>query len=108
MVNTSGGRKFVCVIDSECAVTSLSSGLIACSSDGRPSQLVAVERSAPAGSDPRILTADLPAWLRTVENSPAALGDRIVVANYSGYLPNGLLVPAGGLGPRSVSLIGGA
>jgi len=96
LVNTSDGRKFVCVIDSECAVASVSNGLIVCSEDACPSQLVAVERSAPKGANPAVLTTPLPAWLRTVENSPAALGDRIVVTNYSGYLPNGLLVPAGG------------
>ncbi|MEO0732627.1 MAG: hypothetical protein AAFZ52_07320, partial [Bacteroidota bacterium] len=96
LVNTSDGRKFVCVIDSKCAVASVVNGLISCSEDERPSQLVAVERDAPAGRRPRILTTELPDWLRTVENSPAAYGDRIVVANYSGYLPNGLYVPPGG------------
>lgn len=101
LVNTSDGRQFVCVIDSECAVTSITNGLIACSEDSRPSQLVAVERSAAKGATPRILTTTLPTWLRTVENSPAALGDQIVVANYSGYLPNGLLVPAGGALPAN-------
>ena len=96
LVNTSDGRKFVCLIDSECAVSSITNGLIVCSEDARPSQLVSVDRTAPRGATPTVLTTPLPRWLRTVENSPAALGDRIVVANYSGYLPNGLLVPAGG------------
>ena len=31
-----------------------------------------------------------------MENSPSSAGDNIAVANYSGYLPNGLIVPAGG------------
>ncbi|MEM9529139.1 MAG: hypothetical protein AAGA31_21190, partial [Bacteroidota bacterium] len=59
---------------------------------------------APAGTKPKILTTKLPSWLRTVENSPAAYGDRIVIANYSGYLPNGLYVPAGGRIPENSGL----
>ncbi len=96
LVNTSDGKQFVVVIDSECAVASVTNALIACSEEERPSQLVAVERSTPKDQRPFILTTDLPSWLRTVENSPSAAGDRIIVANYSGYLPNGLMVPAGG------------
>ena len=99
LVNTSDGGKYVVLVDSKCAVTSIINGLITCSEDTRPSQLVAVERTAGAGETPRILTTKLPEWLQTVENSPAALGDHIVVCNYSGYLPNGLLVPPGGQQP---------
>ena len=100
LVNTSDGRKWVVLIDSRCTVASLLNGLITCAAEERPSQLIAIARDTPANTRPRISLTALPPWLRTVENSPAAYGDRIVVANYSGYLPNGMLVPPGGEVPE--------
>lgn len=98
LVNTSDGERLVVFIDARCAVGSVLNGLILCDDDPSPSQLVAVRREdTPAA--PVVIATDLPDAIDTVENSPSARGDVMVVANYSGYLPNGLKVPAGGVQP---------
>ncbi len=96
-----GTERFVVLIDAPCAVASLLNGLIVCDEDPRPARLVAVRRDDDDALDgrPAVITTDLPGWLLTVENSPAARRDMVVVANYSGYLPNGLRVPPGGFVP---------
>lgn len=100
LVDTASGERFVVLVDGSCATSNVLNGLITCDADGRPSVLVAVRRDDDPGERPAVLRSELPAWLRTVENSPAVLGDTVVVANYSGYLPNGLLVPPGGEPPQ--------
>ena len=95
LVDTHDGERFVVLVDGRCAVSNVLNGLIVCDDDPAPSRLVAVRRDDDLGARDPVLTTDLPAWLTTTENSPAARGDRIVVANYSGYVPNGLQVPAG-------------
>ncbi len=101
LVDATPGDRFVVLVDAPCAVASVVNGLIACDDDVRAGALVAVRRDddeALAGRAP-VITAELPGWLLTVENSPAARGPWVVVANYSGYLPNGLRVPPGGFVP---------
>ena len=99
LMNTPSGEKFVLVVDAKAAVVAGLNGLIAANADSRPSTLVAVRREDDLGGRDAIITTKLPDWLTTVENSPAVRGDVIVIANYSGYLPNGLIVPAGGKAP---------
>ena len=96
LMDTPGGEKFVLVIDAKAAVIAGLNGLVAASEDTRPSQLIAVRREDDLGGRDAVLTATLPDWLVAVENSPAVRRDIIAVPNYSGYLPNGLFVPAGG------------
>lgn len=70
------------VIDAPCAVVDPFRGTIRCSDDDRPARVVAVRRD---DADDTVLTVDLPEAIRTVENSPSARGDRLVVAAYGGY-----------------------
>ncbi|MEM6931699.1 MAG: hypothetical protein AAF602_32510, partial [Myxococcota bacterium] len=100
LVDTSDGERFVVLVDGRCAVSNVLNGLIVCDEDTSPSRLVAVRRDDALGGRDAVLTTDLPAWLTAAENSPAARGDRVVVANYSGYLPNGLQIPPGAPRPE--------
>ncbi|MEO0365885.1 MAG: hypothetical protein AAF265_10365 [Pseudomonadota bacterium] len=79
-------QAWLVTIDARCAVTKVFSGAIECDADDSPSRLVAVP--IPLGSGESI-SVDLPDFIDTVENSPAAAGGHIVVANYSGYTPDG-------------------
>lgn len=72
----------VAVIDAPCAVVDPFRGTIECSDDDRPAQVVALHRD---DSDEAVHTIDLPAAIRTVENSPSASGHHLVVAAYGGY-----------------------
>ncbi|MEO1173762.1 MAG: hypothetical protein AAFX94_17190, partial [Myxococcota bacterium] len=99
LLDASNGDKLLVLVDGACAVTNVLNGLIVCDDAAEPSQLIAVRREDDTGGQPDVLRADLPATIRTVENSPAVRGDRVVIANYSGYVPNGLLVPPGGEKP---------
>ena len=82
-----GGRQFIVVVDARCAVEKVFTGAIACTKNTTvPSALVAVP--LPLGSGPAQRT-DLPGYIDTVENSPAAWRDWIVVTNYTGYTPDG-------------------
>ncbi|MEO1399830.1 MAG: hypothetical protein AAFV72_01090 [Cyanobacteria bacterium J06635_1] len=79
--------RWIVTVDARCAVTSVFSGEIECDkTDTSASKLVAVRR--PLGSDAPV-TYDLPDFIDTVENSPAVAGNDIVIANYSGYTPDG-------------------
>ena len=98
-MDTPDGEQFVVTVDGRCAVISVINGLITCSDDTSPSRLVAVRRGDDVADEDQVLLADLPAWLATTENSPASRRGYVIVANYSGYLPNGLRVPAGGTVP---------
>lgn|GEM_PF-2432137 len=100
LVNAANGDQLVVVVDARCATSNVVNGLIVCDDDDSPSRLVGVRREDDLGNQPAVISIDLPGVIRTVENSPAARGDTIVVANYSGYLPNGLLVPPGGQPPN--------
>ena len=99
LVDTPDGERFVVTIDARCATVSVTNGLIACA-DEEPSRLVAVRRSDDVPPAEQVVTVDLPEWLDTVENSPASRRGWVVVANSTGYLANGLLVPAGGAVPE--------
>lgn len=101
LVNTSDGERLTVFVDARCAVQNLLNGLIVCDDDTGASQLVAVRRDDDLQGRAAVLTTELPPWLDTVENSPSARGDLVVVANYSGYVPNGLKVPAGGQRPTT-------
>lgn len=100
LVNASSGERFLVFVDARCAVGSVLNGLILCSEDTGASRLIAVRRENNLGGAAPVVTAELPDFVDTVENSPAARGDMVVVANYSGYLPNGLRVPPGGFQPE--------
>lgn len=100
LVVGSDGTRLAVTIDGRCAVTNVVNGLIVCDEDTSPSQLVAVRLADDLQGAAPVILVDLPEWLDTVENSPAARGDVVVVANYTGYLPNGLMVPAGGQVPE--------
>ena len=98
LLDTPSGKKFVILVEAKAAVKSILNGLIVTSREERPSILVGVRREdvVPEGES-ALVSARLPDWLTTVENSPAVFGHHVVVSNYSGYLPrNGLIVPAGG------------
>lgn len=81
-----GGRDWLITVDARCAVAKVFTGAIACSDDDRPSAVVAMP--LPLGSGD-VLRVALPDFIDTVENSPAVSGESIVVANYSGYTPEG-------------------
>jgi hypothetical protein len=100
VVNAPTGERLLVLVDGQCAVTNVLNGLIVCDDKVAPSRLIGVRREDDTGGAPAVIAADLPGYIRTVENSPAVLGDLIAIANYSGYLPNGLLVPPGGQKPR--------
>jgi hypothetical protein len=70
------------VIDAPCAVVDPFRGTIQCNEDASPAKVVAVHRN---DDDDRVLTVELPEAIRTVENSPSARGNRIVLAAYGGY-----------------------
>lgn len=95
LVDTPDGERFVVTIDAKCAVVSVVNGLIACNDDASPSRLLAVRRDDAVAPGDEVVIADLPEWLDTAENSPAARRGTVVVANYSGYLPNGLELAPG-------------
>ena len=99
-VNTSDGRRYIVLVDATCAVVSVTNGLIVCDDGNDPSELVAVRREDDVPESETVQRVALPNFIQTVENSPPAYGDYVVVANYSGYLPNGLLVPPGGEKPE--------
>ena len=86
LVDTSDGRRWLVTVDGRCAVTNVFNGKIECSGSDAPSRLVAVDR---ADMTARPLLVDLPDYIDTVENSPAVSGNDVVVANYSGYSPDG-------------------
>ncbi|MEO1036520.1 MAG: hypothetical protein AAFX44_13265 [Pseudomonadota bacterium] len=82
-----GGDRFVILVDARCAVAKVFTGEIRCSKDAtRGSQLVAVRRDP---RNPEVIVTDLPAFIDTVENSPAVWREHVVVANYTGYTPDG-------------------
>ncbi|MEM6810793.1 MAG: hypothetical protein AAF574_16350, partial [Pseudomonadota bacterium] len=81
-----GGRDWLITVDARCAVVKVFTGAIACSDDDRPSAVVAMP--LPLGSGD-VLRVALPDFIDTVENSPAVSNESIVVANYSGYTPEG-------------------
>lgn len=82
-----GQDRWIISVDAQCAVTRVFTGAIECDeTDTRPSRIVAVRR--PLGSG-ELVSYDLPEFIDTVENSPAVAGTDIVVANYSGYTPEG-------------------
>ena len=80
--------RIVLFVDARCAVAKVFTGAIRCASGAadRPSRLVAIERS---GEQPQLAFTDLPGFIDTVENSPSVHGANVVVANYSGYTPDG-------------------
>ncbi|MEL6877791.1 MAG: hypothetical protein AAGL68_06800 [Pseudomonadota bacterium] len=87
LMDTSDGRRLLIVVDGRCAVTKVFTGEIECSEDNRPSELVVLDRDNLSAQPLRV---PLPEIIDTVENSPAVLGGDIVVANYSGYTPDGI------------------
>lgn len=99
LMNTPDGERFVIAVDAKAAVVAGLNGLIAYSNDERPTTLIAVRRDDQLAGKPRVITTELPTWLGAVENSPAVRGGVIVIANYTGYLPNGLAIPPGGQAP---------
>ena len=99
LMDTSDGEKLVLVVDAKAAVATGLNGLIVYSDDERPSALVAVRRDDELDGRAPTFRVELPDWLNTVENSPAVRGDFVVIANYTGYLPNGLEVRPGGAAP---------
>ncbi len=79
--------RWIVSVDARCAVSNVFTGSIECSrTDPGPSRLVALPR--PLGSGPAV-TVPLPAFIDTVENSPAVAENDIVVTNYQGYTPDG-------------------
>lgn len=103
-----GGDRFVVLIDAKAAVSNGLNGFITYSQDTRDSELIAVRRDDDLQGRAAVTRTVLPSWLHTVENSPCARGDTIVVANYTGYLPNGLVVLPGGQAPIPNSRTWGA
>ena len=86
LVDTPDGRRLIVTVDARCAVAKVFTGAIRCADDARPSELVVLDRtnlSAPP------LRVPLPDIFDTVENSPASYSGDVVVANYSGYSPDG-------------------
>ena len=84
---TSGPFGWVLTVDGRCAVDNVFTGNIKCDAvDKGPSRLLAIPR--PLGVGPTA-SIPLPDFIDTVENSPAVLGNDIVVTNYSGYTPDG-------------------
>ena len=81
-----GHNRWIATVDAQCAVKNVFNGSIECDQDTSPSKLVVYQ--LPLGSAPAIYV-ELPEFIDTVENSPAAAGNDIVVANYSGYTPEG-------------------
>lgn len=82
------GDQFVVVVDAPCAVRNPLSGNILCDAgDNAPARLVAIRRDDDRDD---IYTVDLPDYIDTIENSPAVRGYDAVVANYTGYTPDGL------------------
>lgn len=80
LVNT-GRARLVVMVDGICAVTNPFTGNIECSDPSTgPSQLISVDRLTGGMS-----ATDLPAVIRTVENSPSFGNGRLVIANYGGY-----------------------
>ncbi len=95
-----GNRRFLVVVDAQCAVDNVFRGTISCDTENTaPSALVAIP--LPLGSGQTIRT-ELPAYITTVENSPAASGADVVVANYTGYTPDG---PRDGRRERATGIV---
>ena len=74
--------KLVVAIDSRCVQVNPFESVIECDPAGAPSKVVAVRRN---NAYPQVFTFDLPSAIDTVENSPAARGYDMVVAQYGGY-----------------------
>lgn len=90
LVGFGDGPRFIVGVDAQCAVVKVLTGEILCTeNDPRPSRLVAFRRPAGSGLPEKgfgeDVGVDLPAFIETVENSPAVSGYDVVVANYSGY-----------------------
>ncbi|MEL6188769.1 MAG: hypothetical protein AAFU79_29465 [Myxococcota bacterium] len=100
LMDTPGGDRLVVLVDGACAVSNVLNGLIVCDDDPSPSRLFAVRREDEVEDRSPVMQTALPTFIRTIENSPAVRRDMVVVANYSGYLPNGLRVPPGGQPPN--------
>ncbi|MEO1336189.1 MAG: hypothetical protein AAFV29_11125, partial [Myxococcota bacterium] len=100
LLNADNGDRLVIIVDGACSVSNVLNGLIVCDDAAEPSQLLAVRREDDVEPDRAVIQFDLPATIRTVENSPAVRGHLVAIANYSGYLPNGLIVPPGGQKPE--------
>lgn len=98
LMDAPNGDDLLVLVDAPCTVTSLLNGLIACEDDD-PARIVGVRREDDTGGAPAVFATDLPESIRTVENSPSVHDDMAVLADYSGYLPNGLVVPVGGEAP---------
>jgi hypothetical protein len=75
--------KFVVMVDGMCAVSNGFTGKIDCS-DAKtgPSKFIAIRRDRTA---PEVFAVSLPPNIRTIENSPSALGMQVALANYGGY-----------------------
>lgn len=100
ILNAPNGDKLLVLVDGTCAVTNVPNGLIVCEDGAAPSRLIGVRREDDTKGAPAVISTELPAYIRTIENSPSVRRDMVVLANYSGYLPNGLLVPPGGQKPE--------
>ncbi len=85
MLGFGAGEKFIAVIDAPCAVTDVFQGTIECAADTSPAKVVAVRREDDVD---QVYTFELPSEIRTVENSPSGLDYDLVIANYSGYVPD--------------------
>ncbi len=77
-----GKDKLIVTVDGKCAVTKVFSGGITCSDDQSPSKIYAIKRDTPEN---KVYSLSLPSFIETIECSPAAEGNQIVVANYAGY-----------------------
>ena len=87
LLGFSGDDQFVFLIDARCAVANIFTGEIECSKTRTgASRLIAVRRDF---DEDAVVYHDLPEFIDTVENSPAAYGNSIVITNYSGYHPDG-------------------
>ena len=86
LVDTPDGRRLLVTVDGRCAVDNVFTGAIKCSPDTRPAELVVLDRTDLSAPPLRVALPDI---FDTVENSPAAYGGDVVVANYSGYSPDG-------------------
>ncbi|MEL7090066.1 MAG: hypothetical protein AAGL98_16755 [Planctomycetota bacterium] len=76
-----GRERLVVMVDGICAVTNPFTGNIECSDPSTgPSRLISVDRLTG-----RMSATELPAVIRTVENSPSFGNGRLVIANYGGY-----------------------
>jgi len=79
-----GNDRLVAVVDSTCYVKNPLTGRIICDPDNKPSRLIVFKRD---NDNNKYYSIDLPGVIKTVENSPAAIGYNIVIANYAGFKP---------------------